>query len=74
VTWGDSFRSLFSFLWTSSRRENAVAQYVIREHHRGRSVTEIVADPYVKNRVTPEQLSRILERPEVLHAIGGDPV
>jgi hypothetical protein len=74
VTWSDSFRSLFSFLWTSSRRENAVAQYVIREHHRGRSVTEIVEDPYVKNRVSPEQLSRILERPEVLHAIGGDPV
>jgi len=74
VTWGDSFRSLFSFLWTSSRRENAVAQYVVREHHRGRSVSEIVEDPYVRNRVSPEQVKRILGRPEVLHAIGTDPV
>jgi hypothetical protein len=74
MTWGDSFRSLFSFLWTSSRRENAVAQYVVREHHRGRSVSEIVEDPYVRNRVSSEQVKRILERPEVLHAIGGDPV
>ena len=74
MTWSDSFRSLFSFLWTSSRRENAVAEYVIREHHRGRSVTEIVDDAYVKNRVSPDQVSRILERPEVLHAIGEDRV
>jgi hypothetical protein len=74
VTWGDSFRSLFSFLWTTSRRETAVAQYIVREHHRGRSVTEIVGDDYVNNRVTREQLDRILQRPEVLHAIGGDPV
>ena len=74
MTWGDSFRSVFSFLWTSSRRENAVAQHVVREHHRGRSVSEIVEDPYVRNRVSSEQVKRILERPEVLHAIGGDPV
>jgi hypothetical protein len=63
---------MFSFLWTRSRRESAVAEYVIREHHRGRSLHDILEDPYVVNRCTHVQIERLLERPEVVHAIGED--
>ena len=70
----DTLRSLFSFLGIRNRSEDAVAQYVIREHHRGRSLAEILADPYVANRCTKEQVNRLLERPEVVHAIGEDTI
>src|SRR5947209_15649413 len=54
VGWLDSLRSAFSFLGTRSRGEDAVAQYIIREHHRDRSLAEILDDPYVVNRCTRE--------------------
>jgi len=68
----DSLRSAFLFLLTRSRAETAVAEYVIREHHRGRDLAEILADPYVVNRCSPEQVERLLDRPEVIRAIGED--
>jgi hypothetical protein len=74
VGWLDSLRSAFSFLGTRSRTEDAVAQYIIREHHRGRALAEILRDAYVVNRATREQIDRILERPDVLHALGEDMV
>ena len=72
MSWADSIRGIFSFLFTRSRAEGAVAEYVVREHHRGRSLTEILNDPYVTNRCTREQIERLLDRPEVVHAIGED--
>ncbi len=47
-----------------------MAQYVIREHHRGRPLAEILDDHYVTNRCTPEQIRRLLDRPDVVHALG----
>jgi hypothetical protein len=70
----DTLRQMFSFLGGGNRTEAAVAQYVIREHHRGRGLTEILEDPYVQNRCTPAQLSRMLDRPEIVHALGEDTV
>jgi len=49
-----------------------MADYVVREHHRGRPLQEILQDNYVTNRCTPEQIKRLLDRPEVVHAIGDD--
>lgn len=66
------FRSLFSFLGARSTQEERVAGYVIREHERGRSLTEILDDPYVRNRCSPQEVARLLDRPDVLHAIGDD--
>ena len=66
------FRNPFSFLFTRSQSEDRIAQYVIREHHRGRPLTEILEDNYVKNRCTPQQIQRLLDRPEIVHAIGDD--
>jgi hypothetical protein len=64
------FRSPFSFLFARSAAEDRVAAYVIREHRRGRSLAEILDDAYVKNRLTPQQRERVLEREDVIHAIG----
>ena len=60
----------FSFLFPRCRREEYLVQYVIREHGRGRSLEDVLADPYVVNRSTPEQRARVLERPEIVEAIG----
>ena len=63
-------RAPFSFLFTRSSTEDRLAVYVIREHERGRALEEILDDPYVRNRCTREQVSRLLDRPEVIHALG----
>jgi hypothetical protein len=63
---------LFSFLQSRSQIEERLAQYVIREHKSGRSLNDILEDPYVKNRTTPEQVARLLDRPDLIHAVGND--
>ena len=55
-----------------SSKEEALAAYIVREHRLGRSIEEILDDPYLKNRASEEQRRRLLERPEVIHAIGED--
>jgi hypothetical protein len=63
-------RNPFSFLSTRSSKEERLSAYVIREHERGRALAEILDDPYVRNRATPQELARLLDRPEVIHALG----
>jgi hypothetical protein len=70
----DLFRNPFSFLFARSSNEERVAAYVIREHERGRSLNEILDDPYVKNRTSPLERDRLLDRPEVIRALGRDVV
>ncbi len=69
---GEILRSPFSFLFSRSSAEDLVAAYVIREHDRGRSLAEILDDPYVKNRTTPQERERLLDRPDVIRSIGDD--
>jgi len=70
-----AFKNMFSFLFQRSPQEDRVAQYVIREHDRGRSLHDILEDKYVVNRLeSPEQRARLLDRPEIIHAVGGDMV
>ena len=64
------WRNPFSFLFTRSSQEERLAAYVIREHERGRSLDDIFDDPYVTNRAQPEAVARLLDRPEVIHALG----
>ena len=66
------FKNLFSFLFQRSTAEERVAAYVIREHDRGRTLSEILEDRYVKNRLSAEQQRRLLDRPEIIEAISGD--
>ncbi len=53
-------------------KEDALSAYVVREHRQGRSLEDILDDPYLKNRATDEQRLRLLERPEVIRAVGED--
>ena len=66
------FRNPFSFLFASKGSEERVAVYVLREHKRGRSLSDILDDPYVRNHCTDRELARVLERPEVVRALGDD--
>jgi hypothetical protein len=70
-----AFKDMFSFLFQRSTSEERVAEYVIREHDRGRPLRDILEDKYVVNRLpSQEQRDRLLDRPEVIRAIGGDQV
>jgi hypothetical protein len=65
-------RGLFSFLSARSTQEERVAVYLIREHDRGRTLDDILDDPYVRNRLSPHEIARLLDRPDVIKAIGDD--
>ncbi len=56
----------------SLTKMDSLAAYVIREHRSGRPLDEILEDPYLKNRATDEQRLRLLERPDVIRAVGED--
>jgi hypothetical protein len=60
---------LFGFL-APRKREQYLARYVLREHGKGRPLDEVLRDPYVRNRSTPEEQARLLERPEVVAELG----
>jgi hypothetical protein len=67
-------KSPFSFLFPGSAKEDRVATYVIREHAKGRTLDEVLQDHYVENRLTPQQQARLLDRPDVVQAIGADSI
>jgi hypothetical protein len=68
-----ALKDIFSSLFQRSSGEERVAQYVIREHDRGRPLSEILEDRYVQNRLqSPQQRARLLDRPEIIQAVGGD--
>jgi hypothetical protein len=63
-------RNPFSFLFAGSSKEERIAAYVIREHDRGRRLSEVLGDPYVRNRASDAEIARLLDRPEVVEALG----
>jgi hypothetical protein len=69
---GDILRSPFAFLFTRSQKEQVIAEYVIREHRQGRPLKEILDDAHVRNNLSEEQVRRLLDRPELVHALGVD--
>jgi hypothetical protein len=66
------WRNPFSFLFADRQSEKQVATYVVREHRRGRSLEDILDDPYVKNRLSEQEVARVLESPEVIRELGAD--
>ena len=68
------FRNPFSFLGTRSSKADRMTAYLIREHDRGRPLAEVLEDPYIRNRLTPQERERLLDRPEVIRALGEDAV
>ncbi|MDY0087267.1 MAG: hypothetical protein RBS78_01725 [Coriobacteriia bacterium] len=49
--------------------EERVVEYVIREVQNGRKLSEVLKDPYVKNRLSEDKLAKVLETPEVVTAL-----
>ena len=49
--------------------EQRVVEYVIREVNNGRRLTEVLQDPYVRNRLSDERVQHVMENPEVLNAL-----
>ncbi len=67
-------RNPFSFLFATSKKDDRIAAYVVREHGRGRSLAEILEDPFVRNRCTDAQRARLLDNPQIVHAVGDDAI
>jgi hypothetical protein len=68
------FRNPFSFLFARSSKEDQVVAYITREHRRGRRLADILEDRYVQNRLSPQQRLRMLDRPELIQALGDETV
>lgn len=49
--------------------EERVVEYVVREVAKGRRLTEVIEDPYVRNRLNDKKRARILENPEVIEVV-----
>ncbi len=64
----------FASLFGSTRREQYLTRYVLRETAKGRSLDEVLTDPYIRNRSTPEERARLIEQPEIVKAIGASRV
>ena len=60
------------FFLSRPQSEELAAEHVIREHHRGRALGEILADPYLAKHCSGEQIRRLLDRPEIVHAVRND--
>lgn len=48
--------------------EDRVIEYVVREVDLGRQLFEILEDPFVRNRITNERRSELLENSEIIEA------
>jgi predicted transcriptional regulator len=49
--------------------EERVVEYVTKELQNGRTLTEAINDPYVKNRLNEERVAKVFENPEILEAL-----
>jgi hypothetical protein len=71
---GAFIRNPFSFLFATTKKEERIVEYIIREHDSGRPLDEVLDDPYIRNRCTKDQIGRLLERPDLIRAVGEDTV
>jgi len=54
---------------TTDPVEERVVEYVIREVHNGRTLMEVINDPYVRNRLNEEKREELLQNSEVMEAL-----
>ena len=52
--------------------EDALVRYVVRELELGRPLAEVFEDPYVTNRASATERMRLMERREVIDAVGDE--
>lgn len=49
--------------------EERIVNYIVREVRMGRKLSAVLQDPYIRNRLSEQQVNDVLESPEVLEAI-----
>lgn len=49
--------------------EERVVEYVTKELQSGRTLTDALNDPYVKNRLNEERVAKVFENPEIVDAL-----
>jgi hypothetical protein len=54
---------------TTDPVEERVVEYVIREVHNGRTLMDVINDPYVRNRLNDEKREELLQNSEVIQAL-----
>jgi hypothetical protein len=74
MQYGTGVSVLSRLLGRAGRGEDAVARYVIAETARGRTLEAVLADSYVANRLDPVGIARLLDRKDLIDAVGGDAV
>lgn len=68
TTIAERIKALLDDLATDELEERVV-EYVIREVNNGRRLTDVLSDPYVRNRLSSERIEHVLEHPEVVGAL-----
>lgn len=64
---GSNARDFFTRLFKDPV-EDRVIEYVVREVDLGRRLFEILDDPFVRNRITSERRTELLENTEIIEA------
>ena len=59
---------------SGTREMDALARYVISETERGRMLSDVLDDSYVRNRADAATLEQLFDRNDVVRALGRDPV
>jgi len=68
TTIADRVKAFLDELATDEAEER-VLEYTIREVNGGRRLSEVLKDPFVRNRLSAERVDHVLENPEVLAAL-----
>jgi hypothetical protein len=74
MLYGTAVSVLSRILGRAGRGEDAVARYVIGETAKGRQLGDVLADSYVANRLDTAGIGHLLDRSDVIDAVGGDAV
>jgi hypothetical protein len=65
ATIAERIKALLDDLATDEAEERVV-EYVVREVNNGRRLTEVLDDPFVRNRLSEERIKHVLENPDVV--------
>ncbi len=57
---------------TESARHKRLVEYVVRQVSSGRSLSDVLEDPYVTNRINDVERRALLEEPEIVEAVSDD--
>lgn len=57
---------------SESARHKRLVEYVVRQVSQGRTLAEVLDDPYITNRISDIERRALLDEPQVVEAVGDD--